>query len=62
MRREFIRFAANDRGAAALEYGLIAAGIALAFLAAFLPFGGEFRAIADAITAGIAEIVALSSL
>jgi pilus assembly protein Flp/PilA len=61
MRREFMRFIANDQGAAALEYGLIAAGIALAFLAAFIPFGGELRTIADTVTAGLAEIVALSS-
>jgi pilus assembly protein Flp/PilA len=61
MRREFIRFIANDQGAAALEYGLIAAGIALAFLAAFIPFGEQLRTIADAVTAGLAEIVALSS-
>jgi Flp pilus assembly pilin Flp len=62
MRREIIRFAANDRGAAALEYGLIVAGIVLAFLAAFLPFGEQLRVIADAITAGIADIVALTNL
>lgn len=62
MRRHIIRFTANDRGAAALEYGLIVAGIALAFLAVFLPFGGELRNIADAIAAGIAEIVAFTRL
>ena len=62
MRRGIIRFAANDDGAAALEYSLIVAGITLAFLAVFLPFGQQLRLIADTITAGIADIVALSNL
>jgi Flp pilus assembly pilin Flp len=62
MRREIIRLTANDKGAAALEYGLIVAGIALAFVAAFLPFGEQLRLIGDAIAAGMAQIVALSNL
>ncbi len=61
MRRQMIRFAADQNGAAAIEYGLIVAGIALAFLAAFLPFGQQLRIIADSVVAGVADIVALTS-
>jgi Flp pilus assembly pilin Flp len=62
MRRQIICFASNDRGSAAIEYSLIAAGIAVAFLAVFLPFGGEMRELADAITAGIGAILAFPIL
>jgi Flp pilus assembly pilin Flp len=62
MRRGIIRFAANDDGAAALEYSLIVAGIALAFLAAFFPFAEQLREIAETIRAGVADIIALSNL
>ena len=61
MRRQMIRFAANRDGAAAIEYSLIVAGIALAFFAALLPYGGQLRVIADSIVAGVADIVALTS-
>lgn len=62
MRRGISDFAANRDGAAAIEYGLIAAGIALAFLAAFVPFGIELRAMADAVVNGLADIIALTNL
>ena len=62
MRRGIIRFAANDDGAAALEYSLIVAGIALAFIAVFFPFAQQLQEIAETIRAGIADIVALTNL
>ena len=62
MRRQIACFAANSEGSAALEYSLIAAGLAIAFLAAFLPFGGEMRDLAGIVTSGIAEIISLTEL
>jgi Flp pilus assembly pilin Flp len=62
MGRAIKRFAANDEGAAAIEYGLIAAGIALALLGAFVPFAAQLGLIGDAIAAGVANIVALTNL
>lgn len=59
MRREIWLFAADDNGSAAIEYGLIAAGIVLAFLAVFLPFWDELAVIANHVTAGLARIVAM---
>lgn len=61
MRRQIWIFIANEQGAAALEYGLIVAGIALAFLAAFTSFGTELWAIANAVTAGVTDIVGLAN-
>lgn len=61
MRRELKLFAANDQGAAALEYGLIVAGIALAFLASFLPFWGELAVIAQRVLSGLADIIAMTN-
>jgi Flp pilus assembly pilin Flp len=62
MRRHLVSFAANADGSAALEYGLIAAGIAIAFLAAFVPFGGEMGELADVVRAGITTIRAFPAL
>ncbi len=38
------RFAANERGATAIEYGLIAAGIALAIIATVAGLGTNLNA------------------
>jgi Flp pilus assembly pilin Flp len=62
MRRHLVSFAANAEGSAALEYGLISAGIAIAFLAAFMPFGGEMAELADIVRGGIAAIRAFPAL
>ena len=37
------RFAANDNGATAIEYGLIAALIAVGLIVAFTAFGGSLQ-------------------
>jgi Flp pilus assembly pilin Flp len=59
MRRKLKAFAANDQGTAALEYGLLTAGIALAFIVAFLPIWGELAIIAQHVLAGLVQIVAM---
>jgi pilus assembly protein Flp/PilA len=41
----FIAFLRNDRGATAVEYGLMAALIAVGCIAAFTAFGGSLQAI-----------------
>ena len=41
MATTFIQFVRDDRGATAIEYGLIAAMIAVACIAAFIAFGGS---------------------
>jgi len=50
----FQKFIANEDGATAIEYGLIAAGIALAILVAVFAFGDDlsvlYEGLADAIS------------
>lgn len=51
-------YATKDDGATAIEYGLIAAGIALAISAAVFAFGGElntlFEGMGDSLSGGAA--------
>jgi pilus assembly protein Flp/PilA len=54
---KFIRFAQDETGATAIEYGLIAAAMGLALITS-LPFlagaiSGKFQSIADAISTGM---------
>ncbi len=54
---KFIRFALDESGATAIEYGLIAAAMGLALITS-LPFlagaiSGKFQSIADAISTGM---------
>jgi pilus assembly protein Flp/PilA len=54
---KFIRFAKDESGATAIEYGLIAAAMGLALIAS-LPFlagaiSGKFQSIADAVSTGM---------
>ncbi|PCH99375.1 MAG: Flp family type IVb pilin [Alphaproteobacteria bacterium] len=39
--QSYVQFKTNEEGATAIEYGLIAAGIAVAISAAVFAFGGE---------------------
>ena len=41
MKRIFLRFVTDESGATAIEYGLIAAGISLAIIAAVNGIGGS---------------------
>ena len=41
MKRIFLRFVADESGATAIEYGLIAAGISLVIIAAVNGIGGN---------------------
>jgi pilus assembly protein Flp/PilA len=54
MKNLFARFAKDDSGATAIEYGLIAALIAIAIIAAMTNLGGQlsstFTAISDTLT------------
>ena len=43
MRGAFVRFVRDDGGATAIEYGLIAALIAVAIIAALTAFGGSVQ-------------------
>lgn len=53
------RFVADENGATAIEYGLIAAGIAVAISAAVFAFGGDlttlFEGLGDSLNAPAAE-------
>ncbi len=54
---KFIRFAKDEFGATAIEYGLIAAAMGVALISS-LPFlagaiSGKFQSIADAISTGM---------
>jgi pilus assembly protein Flp/PilA len=55
MRKFLTRFAKNESGATAIEYGLIAAGIAVAIIAAVGSVGGNlsttFQSVADQLVA-----------
>ncbi|SDR88296.1 Flp family type IVb pilin [Bradyrhizobium canariense] len=43
MKRTFVRFLADESGATAIEYGLIAAGIALAIIAVVNGIGSNLN-------------------
>lgn len=43
MKRNFLRFLSDQSGATAIEYGLIAAGIALAIIAVVNGIGGTLN-------------------
>jgi pilus assembly protein Flp/PilA len=43
LKRIFLRFVADESGATAIEYGLIAAGISLAIIAAVNGIGGSLN-------------------
>ncbi|TMJ18222.1 MAG: Flp family type IVb pilin [Alphaproteobacteria bacterium] len=44
MKRTFLDFLSNEKGATAIEYGLIAAGISLAIIAAVTGLGSNLNA------------------
>ena len=44
MRSQFMRFLKNESGATAIEYGLIAAGISVAIIAAVQSVGSNLNA------------------
>ena len=43
LQHQIRRFVGNESGATAIEYGLIAAGIAVAIIAAVFSLGGEIK-------------------
>ncbi len=47
------RFAKDESGATAIEYGLIAAGIALAIIAAVNALGGKVKTTFEGVTNGM---------
>jgi pilus assembly protein Flp/PilA len=53
MNRFIARFLKDESGATAIEYGLIAAGIAIVCIAAIGAVGTDLRALFTAIAAGI---------
>ncbi len=59
MRRALIRFTADAKGAAAIEYSLIAAGLALGVLMAVLSFSDQLQGIYAGIEAGVASLSSL---
>jgi Flp pilus assembly pilin Flp len=58
MRQAITRFAADRTGSAAVEYSLIAAGVALAMLTAFLPFSEQLLQLYDTLIAGLRVLAA----
>ncbi len=48
------RFIRDEEGATAIEYGLIAAGIAVVISAAVFAFGDELRALFDGLSGSLA--------
>ena len=50
MAKALVRFLADDNGATAIEYGLIAALIAIALISAFAALGGNTGALWGAMT------------
>lgn len=55
MRRLISRFLADDSGATAIEYGLIAALIAIAVLGALRSFGGANGGVFDSVMNSIGD-------
>jgi Flp pilus assembly pilin Flp len=56
MWRIISRFTASEDGSAAIEYSLIAAGIALGVLAVFVPFSEQLQQIYAHISEGIRQL------
>jgi pilus assembly protein Flp/PilA len=50
---KFIAFLQNERGATAVEYGLMAALIAVGCIAAFTAFGGSLQALFGTSESGV---------
>jgi len=50
MKKLFLRFAKDDAGATAIEYGLIAAGIAVAIIAVVNGLGTKLNATFQSVT------------
>ncbi len=53
MKKLFVRFARDESGATAIEYGLIAAGIAVAIVAAVQAVGGELNTLFGTVESGL---------
>ncbi len=53
MKRIFLRFFADESGATAIEYGLIAAGISLVIIAAVNGIGGNLSTKFDSINTSL---------
>ncbi len=53
MKRIFLRFVADESGATAIEYGLIAAGISLVIIAAVNGIGGNLSTKFDSINTSL---------
>ena len=58
MWRIILHFTAGEDGSAAIEYSLIAAGIALGVLAVFVPFSEQLQQIYAGIAEGIRQLAA----
>lgn len=52
--KAYATFHADDKGATAIEYGLIAAGIAVAISAAVFAFGDELTALFESLGGSLA--------
>jgi pilus assembly protein Flp/PilA len=53
LKRIFLRFVADESGATAIEYGLIAAGISLVIIAAVNGIGGNLSTKFDSINTSL---------
>ncbi|XSG81587.1 MAG: Flp family type IVb pilin [Methyloligella sp. ZOD6] len=56
MKNLFARFAKDESGATAIEYGLIAAGISVAIIALVSTLGGQLKGIFQYISDELAKI------
>ena len=53
MKRSFVKFLSDESGATAIEYGLIAAGIALAIIAVVNGLGSNLNTMFSSINASL---------
>jgi pilus assembly protein Flp/PilA len=53
LKRNFLRFLSDESGATAIEYGLIAAGIALAIIAAVNGLGSNLNTVFTSVNTGL---------
>jgi pilus assembly protein Flp/PilA len=53
MRKSFWNFYADEKGAAAIEYGLLAAGIAVAIIAVVAALGTELNTTFTSVSTGL---------
>ena len=53
MKRLFLRFLSDNSGATAIEYGLIAAGISLAIIAAVNGLGSNLNGVFTSVNTGL---------